>query len=82
MLAGILCVVLDAKTVGPEVAGSINTLLVKSEDVTLPTRVSASMGGKEKARCLRDVRLMLMDKKPDEKVEMIVLGTGKGERLS
>ena len=79
LIAGVANAILDARTVGPDVAGFVNPLLMRSKEMTLPHSASAVMDSVESAKLLADVKVMVQDAEPTAEVGRIVLGTKRKE---
>lgn len=74
LLAGILSIWWDARTVSPDVLGFASSVIRKSKYVQLP-KVEGTASGAERARALGEVRVMMQDVKPTAEVGRIALGT-------
>jgi len=74
LLIGIVGVLLESRTIAPDILGFASSVARHSKYVKLPL-VDGTMSGGERAKRLGDVRVMMQDIKPDAEVGKIVLGT-------
>jgi hypothetical protein len=74
LLIGIAGVLLESRTIAPDILGFASSVARHSKYVKLP-HVDGTMSGGERAKMLGDVRVMMQDLKPDAEIGKIVLGT-------
>jgi hypothetical protein len=74
LLIGIAGVLLESRTISPDILGFVSNLARHSKYVKLP-KTESTMSGGERARALGNVKVMMQDMKPDAEVGRIVLGT-------
>ena len=74
LLAGIMSMLLDARTIVPDMLSFASSLARKSRYVDLP-KVNSPMSGAERARLLGDHRVMMRDVKPHTSVGRVALGS-------
>jgi hypothetical protein len=82
LLIGIVGVLLESKTIAPDILGFASNLARQNRYVKLP-KVDGRMSGGERARRLKEVRVMMQDVRGGEEVGKIVLGNANesAERL-
>ncbi len=74
MLIGIFGILLESKTIAPDILGFASSVARHSRYVKLP-KVDGTMSGGERARLTRDCVVMMQDVRPDDPVGKIVLGS-------
>jgi hypothetical protein len=74
LLAGVASMIMDSRTIVPDILGFASSLARKSRYVDLP-KVNSSMSGAERARLLGDHRVMMQDVKPEAPVGRVALGS-------
>jgi hypothetical protein len=74
LLIGIAGVLLESRTISPDILGFASNLARHSKYVKLP-KTDSTMSGGECARALGNVKVMMQDMKPNAEVGKIVLGT-------
>jgi len=74
LLAGVASMIMDLRTIVPDMLGFASSLARKSRYVDLP-KVNSSMSGAERARLLGDHRVMIQDVKPEAPVGRVALGS-------
>ncbi|KAN0095135.1 hypothetical protein V8E51_015846 [Hyaloscypha variabilis] len=74
MLIGIFGILLESRTIAPDILGFASSVARHSRYVKLP-KVDGTMSGGERARRTRDCVVMMQDVRPDDPVGKIVLGT-------
>lgn len=79
---GVTGVLLELRTISPDILGFASSVARHSKYVKLPP-TDGTMSGAEKARLLGDARVMMQDVRPNAEVGKIVLGTASNgaERL-
>jgi hypothetical protein len=74
LLVGIAGILLEMRTISPDILGFASSVARHSKYVKLP-HVDGTMSGGERARRLGDVRVMMQDVRSEAEVGKIVLGT-------
>jgi hypothetical protein len=82
LIASVASMIMDSRTIVPDMLGFASSLARKSKYVDLP-KVNSSMSGAERARLLGDHRVMMQDVKPEAPVGRVALGSAhaKAKRL-
>jgi hypothetical protein len=76
LLIGLIGVLLETRTIAPDILGFASSLARNSKYIKVPKgKLDGTMGGGERVRALRDVKVMMQDIRGDEPVGKIVLGT-------
>ncbi|MCJ1383335.1 hypothetical protein MMC17_006448 [Xylographa soralifera] len=74
LVAGVAGVIWDSHIVGPDILGFASSLTRNNKYMDLP-KDESTMGGAERARLLRDVKVMMQDVKAGSEVGKVALGT-------
>jgi len=74
LLIGIFGILLESRTIAPDILGFASSVARHSRYVKLP-KVDGTMSGGERARRTRDCVVMMQDVRPDDPVGKIVLGS-------
>jgi hypothetical protein len=74
LLIGIAGVLLESRTIAPDILGFASSVARHSKYVKLP-KVDGTMSGAERARRMGDTRVMMQDVRAESEVGRIVLGT-------
>ena len=86
-IGGVASVVVETRTVAPDVLGYVSTVVRNSRYLKLPktktAKIHTAMNGAQRARALRDTVVMMQDVKAESDVGKIALGikTEEAQRL-